>query len=80
MVADKHDQKWLLIIDNYDGLENVHSGLSANVASSVIITSRAPNSRHLGEGLEVKVDPLEDGIEILRKSGGTKVGWFDKGM
>lgn len=73
--------KRLLIIDNYDDLENVDMvDFLPTGSGSVITTNRAPNSRRLGEGLEVGVVPLEDGIEILQKSGGTKMEEFDKGM
>ncbi|KAL0631690.1 hypothetical protein Q9L58_009434 [Maublancomyces gigas] len=80
-LVDKHNQKWLFIIDSYDDLENVDiADFLLTRSGSVTTTNRAPNSRRLGEGLEVEVVPLEDGIEILQKSGGTKMEELDKGM
>jgi hypothetical protein len=69
-LADEENQKWLLIIDNYDDLENVDitEFLPTRSPGSVIITSRARDSRRFGESLEVIEVEEEHGIEILRKS------------
>lgn len=64
------NQQWLLIIDNYDDLESVaiKNFLPTNASGSVLITSRAPDSRCLGIGIEVAEVGEVDAMEILRKS------------
>ncbi|KAI5836931.1 hypothetical protein DFP73DRAFT_620673 [Morchella snyderi] len=53
-LADEENQKWLLIIDNYDDLENmdITEFLPTRSPGSVIITSRVRDSRRLSESLE----------------------------
>lgn len=81
--ADQGNSRWLLVVDNYDDLENVHIAdflpTNSELSGKVIITSRAHGSRRLGKYLEIEEVLLEDGIEILRKSAGTEVGVFDRG-
>lgn len=72
---------WLLIVDNYDDLENVDiAEFLPRERGRVIITSRAQDSQRLGKGLEVEGAQMEDCLEILRKSAGTKLENFDKGV
>lgn len=82
--ADQGNPKWLLIVDNYDDLENVEIAdflpTNSELSGKVIITSRAHESRRLGKYLEIEEVPLEDGVEILRKSAGTELEEFDRGM
>lgn len=80
--ADKDNQKWLLIVDNYDDFEEVDTAdyLPVNPLGSIIITSRSRYSLRLGKGVEVEEIQEGDGIEILRKSAGTDIGKFDKGV
>lgn len=75
-LADTRNREWLLIVDNYDDLENVMIAdfSPTRLSGSVIITSRAQTSQRLGE---VKI---EVGIEILRKSVGTKMEEFVEGV
>lgn len=80
-LADTDNQGWLIIFDNHDDLEmvNIRDFLPPR-SGSVIITSRAKGSQRLGSSsFEVDVVQLEDGIEILRKSAGTKIEEFDNG-
>lgn len=79
-MANKDNQKWLLIVDNYDDLDDVQiADYLPHSSGSVIITSRAQDSRRLGTGIEIEGVQLEDGIEILRKSAGTNIEEFSKG-
>lgn len=80
-LANKENQKWLIIVDNYDDLEAVDiADYLPQSTGSVIITSRAQQSRRFGSSFELDVVDLEDGIEILRKSAGTNVDEFPKGL
>lgn len=81
-LADPGNQKWLLVIDNYDDLENVNivDFLPTRSSGSVIITSRARDSQRLGKGLEVEEIEQGDGVELLRKSAGTKMDQFERGV
>lgn len=68
-LAEKDNQKWLLIIDNYDDVDNVNINefLPTTSWGSIIITSRATACLSIGTGLEVTKVQLEEGVEILRK-------------
>lgn len=81
-LADPGNQKWLLVIDNYDDLENVNiiDFLPTCSAGSVIITSRARDSQRLGKGLAVEEIEQGDGVELLRKSAGTGMDQFERGV
>lgn len=79
--GNSKNQNWLIIVDNYDDLEAVSiSDFLPQSTGSVIITSRAQHSRRFGASLELDVIDREDGIEILRKSAGTKIDEFRKGL
>lgn len=81
-LADPGNQKWLLVVDNYDDLENVNLAdfLPTSSSGNVIITSRARDSQRLGKGLEVEEIQQEDGIELLRKSAATRIDQFERGV
>lgn len=80
-LMNEDNGKWLMIVDNYDDLVNVKiTDFLPHSSGSVIITSRAQDSRRLGSSFEVEVVNLEDGIEILRRSAGTKIEEFAKGL
>jgi hypothetical protein len=68
-LAAEHNRRWLIILDNHDDPEvDVMKYLPSNLTGSIIITSRVPDSAHLGDSLEVVGADEEDAIEILRKS------------
>lgn len=81
-LANQESQKWLMIVDNYDDLDTVHitDFLPHSSSGCVIVTSRAQAARRLGSHFELDVIELEDGIEILRKSAGTNITQFAKGV
>lgn len=79
-LANEQNQKWLIIVDNYDDLEAVNIADFLPLSTGyVIITSRAQQSHGFGSSFELDVVSLEDGIEILRKSAGTNAEEFPKG-
>jgi hypothetical protein len=66
----KDNPRWLLIVDNYDDIQNIdiRDYLPHCFHGHILVTSRARDSSRLGQGLEVvEVEP-DDGLEILRKS------------
>lgn len=80
-LVNKENQKWLMIVDNYDNLETIKvTDFLPNSSSSIIITSRTQRSRRLGSSFELDVILLENGIEILRKSAGTRIEQFANGQ
>jgi len=66
----KDNQRWLLIVDNYDDIKNIDVSdyLPNCFHGHILITSRACDSSRFGKGLEVVEVELDDGMEILRKS------------
>lgn len=79
-LTNKNNQEWLIIVDNYDDLETVDiADFLPRSSGHIIITSRSQDSRRLGSSFELDVVSLDDGIEILRKSAGTKSEEFSKG-
>lgn len=77
----EENKRWLLIVDNYDDIENVNLlGFIPNTTTgNLIVTSRVPSSARLGEGIEVKTIAEGDGVEILRKCAQIDLGEFDQG-
>jgi len=68
-LAEKNNQNWLLILDNYDdGGVGLHSLLPTCDTGNVIITSRKSNLQMLG--ILVPVDDIdeESGVSLLMKS------------
>lgn len=61
---------WLIVVDNYDDLENVNilRFLPNTSTGNLIITSRKRSAARLGEGIEVDAIEKEEGIELIRKS------------
>lgn len=80
-LAAEENHQWLLIIDNYDDLESVdiRGFLPTNSPGSAIITTRSPDTRRLGRGIEIARVEQEDALEILRKSANTDIDEFHKG-
>lgn len=77
----KGNQKWLLVVNNYDDLETVNlvnEFQPTHASGSIIITNRARDLRRLGKGLEIEEILPEDDIELLRKSAGTKIEEFER--
>jgi len=69
-LATKHNEKWLLILDNYDDVNavDIHLLLPTCDAGNVIITSRKSDLQMLG--MTVAVDDIdeESGMELFMKS------------
>lgn len=79
-LGNEDNSRWLLIVDNYDDLENVDiADYLPREGGRIIVTSRAQDSQRLGKGLEVEGAQMEDCLEILRKSAGTKLENFETG-
>lgn len=80
-LAAEDNRGWLLIIDNYDDLENVDTRdfLPTRSSGKIIITTRARDTRRLGYGVEVAEIGQEEAMEILRRSAHTEIADFDRG-
>ena len=80
--AAEDNNRWLLIIDNYDDLRNVniYDFLQPSSSGSILITSRSQDTRHLGQGLEVQEVAEDEALEILRRSAHRDMASFQKGM
>ena len=61
----RSQQRWLLIFDNAVNLDDVKPWLPGGTAGRVLITSRNPNFRGVGQTLEVKVFSPEHGAKFL---------------
>ena len=80
--AAEDNNKWLLIIDNYDDLRNVDISdfLPPSSSGSILITSRSRDTGRIGNELEVQEVTEDEGLEILRKSARRDMASFQKGM
>ena len=80
--ATEDNNRWLLIIDNYDDLGNVNifDFLHPSSSGSIIVTSRSRDTRRIGKELEVQEVAEEEALEILRKSAHRDMVSFQKGM
>ena len=80
--AAKDNNRWLLIIDNYDDLKNVniYDFLHPGSSGSILITSRCRDTCRIGKELEVQEVAEEEALEILRKSAHRDMATFQKGM
>ena len=80
--AADDNNKWLLIIDNYDDLRNVniHDFLHPSSSGSILITSRARDTGRFGNELEIQEVTEDEALEILRKSARRDMASFQKGM
>ena len=80
--AAEGNNRWLLIIDNYDDLENVNifDFLHTNSLGSILITSRSLAAGRIGKELEVQKVTEDEGLEILRKIARKDMASFEKGM
>ena len=80
--AAEDNNKWLLIIDNYDDLRNVniYDFLPPSSLGSILITSRSRDTGRVGNELEVQDVTEDEALEILRKSARRDMASFQKGM
>ena len=80
--AAESNNRWLLIIDNYDDLENVKifDFLHTNSSGSILITSRSRATGRIGKDFEVQEVTEDEGLEILRKVSCKDMASFQKGM
>ena len=80
--AAEDNNKWLLIIDNYDDLRNVniHDFLPPSSSGSILITSRSRDTGRVGKELEVLEVADDEALEILRKSARRDMASFQNGM
>ena len=80
--ATEDNNRWLLIIDNYDDLGNVNifDFLHPSSSGSILVTSRSRDTRRIGKELEVQDVTEEEALEILRKSSHRDVVSFQKGI
>ena len=80
--AAEDNNRWLLIIDNYDDLRNVniYDFLHPSSSGSILITSRARDTCRIGKALEVQEVMEAEALEILRKSANRDMASFQKGM
>jgi hypothetical protein len=64
-LAAKDNGRWLLVLDNYDGIDavDIHSLLPTCDAGHVIITSRRSDLQEVGRTLEV--DEIDEQSAIL---------------
>jgi len=69
-LAAKHNEEWLLVLDNYDDVHAVDIRLLVPTcdASNVIITSRKNNLHMLGKTVAVDEIDKVSGIRLLLKS------------
>ena len=80
--AAEDNNRWLLIIDNYDDLRNVdiYDFLPPSSSGSILITSRSRDTGRIGNELEVQEVTDDEALEILRKSARRDMASFQKGM
>ena len=80
--AAEDNNRWLLIIDNYDDLRNVniYKFLPPSSSGSILITSRSRDTCRIGKALEVQEVTEVEALEILRKSANRDMASFQKGM
>jgi hypothetical protein len=65
-------ENWLLVLDNADDLDNVdlRSFFPTAASRRILITSRNPNSRHFGIGLEIPSLTEEAAVQLLLQKTG----------
>ena len=65
-------ENWLLVLDNADDLDNVdlRSFFPTAVSRRILITSRDPNSRHFGIGLETQLLTEDAAVQLLLQKAG----------
>ena len=81
-LAAEDNNRWLLIIDNYDDLRNVniYDFLPPSSSGSILITSRSRDTGRVGKELEVQEVTDDEALEILRKSARRDMASFQRGM
>jgi len=74
-LATKHNEGWLLILDNYDDVDAVDIRLLLPTCDvgNVIITSRKSDLRSLGKTVAIEEINEEASMEVLKKSVGKQV-------
>ena len=79
--AAEDNNRWLLIMDNYDDKSvNIYDFLHQRSLGSILITSRSRDTRPIGEALEVQEVTQDEALEILRKSAHMDMASFREGM
>ena len=79
--AAENNNRWLLIIDNYDDMSvNIYDFLHPRSMGSILITSRSRDTRRIGKALEVQEVTQDQALEILRKSAHMDMASFQEGM
>ena len=80
--AAEGNNRWLLVIDNYDDVKNVniYDFLHPSSLGSVLITSRSRDTCRVGKALEIVEVTEDEALEILRKSAQMDMASFRKGM
>ena len=80
--AAEDNNRWLLILDNYDDVRNVNIDdfLHPWSSGSILITSRSRDTCQIGKGHEVQEVTEDEALEILRRSAHRDVASFRKGM
>jgi hypothetical protein len=73
---------WLLIFDNVDDLESfrISDFFPKRKQGCIVVTSRRPECRLLGEGWKVGIMELQESIELLSKSYGRTIKESDNGI
>jgi len=74
-LATRHNEGWLLILDNYDDVDTVDISLLLPTcdAGNVIITSRKSNLRSLGKTVAIEEIDEKAAMVVLAKSVGKEV-------
>jgi hypothetical protein len=77
----EENQNWLLIVDNYDDLENVNvqEFLPNGNNGKLIITGRESSTARLGTGIEIKAVDSQDGIELILRCAQRNKAEFEQG-
>ncbi|CCX33417.1 Similar to Nephrocystin-3; acc. no. Q6AZT7 [Pyronema omphalodes CBS 100304] len=75
------NQRWLVVVDNYDDIQGVKvkEYLPTTLRGNMLITSRARDASHLGQGIEIGKIGIKDGVRILRNSAGRERESFQRG-
>ena len=80
--AAEDNNRWLLILDNYDDVRNVNIDdfLDPSSSGSILITSRSRDTSRIGQEHEVQEVTEGEALEILRRSAHRDMASFSKGM
>ena len=80
--AAEDNNRWLLVLDNYDDVRNVNIDdfLDQSSSGSILITSRSRDTCRIGQEHEVQEVTEDEALEILRRSAHRDIASFRKGM